>query len=138
MPIEKKAPLAKMGAPDPSKGGTAEKGEGAPVASPSEKTAALENVPAGITTYTVQQGDTLYGISVKAFGTPRYYERIFEENRDRIADPNTLQIGLNLKMPNVPAKAGAGVPGVKGKEPGPIPAVVATPPAVETGSKDLR
>ena len=135
--MEKKGPLAKTGAREPSKAGTPEKGEAAPVASPSEKTAALENVPAGITTYTVVQGDTLYGISVKVFGTPRYYVRIFEENHDRIADPNTLQIGLNLKMPNVPAKAGAGVPGVKGKESGPSPAA-ATSPAVEAGSKDLR
>jgi LysM repeat protein len=101
------------------------------------KNAAPENLPAKATTYTVVQGDTLYGISVKVFGTPRYYERIFEENRDRISDPNTLQIGLNLKMPDVPSKTGGAGSGVKGREPGPVPA--ASPlPAGDSGSKDLR
>ena len=52
--------------------------------------------------YTVVQGDSLYGISTKVFGTPRHYERIYEANRDRIKDPNTLQVGINLKMPDVP------------------------------------
>ena len=52
--------------------------------------------------YTVQQGDSLYGISTKVYGTPRHYERIYEANRDRIKDPNTLQVGINLKMPDLP------------------------------------
>jgi len=55
--------------------------------------------------YTVVQGDSLYGISTKVFGTPRHYERIYEANRDRIKDPNTLQVGINLKMPDVAPKA---------------------------------
>ena len=55
-------------------------------------------------TYTVQQGDSLYGISVKLYGTPRHYERIYEANRDRIKDPNTLQVGINLRMPDLTAK----------------------------------
>ena len=54
--------------------------------------------------YTVLQGDSLYGISMKVYGTPRHYERIYEANRDRIKDPNTLQVGINLKMPEVAAK----------------------------------
>lgn len=67
--------------------------------------------------YTVVQGDTLYGISIKVFGTPRHYQKIYELNRDRIADPNRLQIGINLKMPEVPlapavGKAGSSAPEV--------------------------
>jgi nucleoid-associated protein YgaU len=54
------------------------------------------------TMYTVAQGDSLYGISTKVYGTPRHYERIYEANRDRIKDPNTLQVGINLKMPDLP------------------------------------
>jgi nucleoid-associated protein YgaU len=57
--------------------------------------------------YTVVQGDTLYGISVKLFGTPRHYEKIYELNRDRIRDPNSLQVGINLKLPDVPRTAPA-------------------------------
>ncbi len=56
------------------------------------------------TMYTVSQGDSLYGISVKVYGTPRHYERIYEANRDRIKDPNTLQVGINLKMPDVTSR----------------------------------
>lgn len=69
---------------------------------------APEPVPAKIEppkVYTVLQGDSLYGISVKLFGTPRHYERIYEANRDRIKDPNTLQVGINLRMPELPASA---------------------------------
>lgn len=55
--------------------------------------------------YTVAQGDSLYGISVKLYGTPRHYERIYEANKDRIKDPNTLQVGINLRMPDLPAAA---------------------------------
>ena len=54
--------------------------------------------------YTVQQGDSLYGISTKVFGSPRHYERIYEANRDRIKDPNTLQVGINLKLPDVTSR----------------------------------
>ncbi|MBI3854303.1 MAG: LysM peptidoglycan-binding domain-containing protein [Planctomycetes bacterium] len=54
--------------------------------------------------YTVSQGDTLYGISVKLYGTPRHYERIYEANKDRIRDPNTLQVGVNLRMPDLAGK----------------------------------
>jgi nucleoid-associated protein YgaU len=55
-------------------------------------------------TYTIVQGDSLYGISQKVFGTPRHYERIYEMNKDRIKDPNTLQVGINLRMPDVAMK----------------------------------
>ena len=56
------------------------------------------------TMYTVAQGDSLYGISTKVYGTPRHYERIYEANRDRIKDPNTLQVGINLKMPEITSR----------------------------------
>ena len=70
----------------------------------------IETLPGGARVYTVVQGDTLYGISVKVFGSPRHYERIYEANREKIADPNTLQLGLKLALPDVPAKAGPGEP----------------------------
>jgi nucleoid-associated protein YgaU len=74
----------------------------APAAEASAKPAAVPPVKeAAPVVYTVQQGDSLYGISTKVFGTPRHYERIYEANRDRIKDPNTLQVGINLKMPEV-------------------------------------
>jgi nucleoid-associated protein YgaU len=88
-------------------------------ATPRLKIAAPEPPSEGKGLYTVLQGDTLYGISVKVFGTPRHYERIYEANRDRIRDPNTLQVGINLRMPEVSPKAGSGVSGTTSQLPSP-------------------
>lgn len=74
----------------------------APAPTPAKKVL-IETLPGGERIYTVVQGDTLYGISVKVFNTPRHYERIYEANRDRIADPNTLQLGMKLALPDVPS-----------------------------------
>ena len=57
--------------------------------------------------YTVQGGDTLSGISSKVYNTSRHYQKIYEANKDVIADPNTLQVGAKLVMPDLPAKAAA-------------------------------
>ena len=78
-----------------------------PAAPEAPKPAAAEPKPAPEEppkTYTVVQGDSLYGISQKLFGSPRHYERIYEMNRDRIKDANTLQVGINLRVPEVTAK----------------------------------
>ncbi len=58
--------------------------------------------------YTVQPGDTLSGISTKVYNTVRHVDRIFEANRDRIADPSTLYVGTKLVMPDLPVRAVAG------------------------------
>ena len=83
------------------------KAEPAPAASTPAPTPPVQ--PEALKQYTVLQGDTLYGISVKVYGTPRHYEKIFEANRDRISDPNTLQIGINLRMPALPKAEPVGV-----------------------------
>jgi nucleoid-associated protein YgaU len=62
------------------------------------KAKAVEEPPK---TYTVAPGDTLYGISQKVLGSTRHVNRILEMNKDRIKDPNTLQVGINLRMPEV-------------------------------------
>jgi nucleoid-associated protein YgaU len=85
------------------------------------KPAALETLPGGRKMYTVVPGDTLYGISIKVFNTPRYYERIYELNRERIEDPNTLQIGLKLVMPDIASKPASDPVGTAPPVPG-VPA----------------
>jgi nucleoid-associated protein YgaU len=55
-------------------------------------------------TYTIVQGDNLYGISQKLFGTTRHVERLYQANKDRIKDPNTLQVGINLRVPEIAAQ----------------------------------
>jgi nucleoid-associated protein YgaU len=71
-----------------------------PAAPLQAKKCLIETLPGGQRMYTVVQGDTLYGISVKVYNTPRHYERIYAANQERIADPNTLQIGLKLLLPD--------------------------------------
>jgi len=89
----------------------------------------------GKKTYTVQPGDTLSGISVKVYNTSRHYQKIYEANKDSIEDPNTLQVGLNLVMPDLPSKtatANTGAPGT-----GAIPTTVTPPANVPAGAKSV-
>jgi nucleoid-associated protein YgaU len=85
----------------------------------------------GAKIYTVQAGDTLSGISVKVYNTSRHYQKIYEANKEAIEDPNTLQVGLKLTMPDLPVKGNTGASGT---------GVVATtqkpaPAAVPAGAK---
>src|SRR6185295_9211708 len=96
----------------------AEKKEEAPVfvQDPAPKTdVKVETAPKTETTkmvdgkkiYTVQPKDTLSEISVKVYNTSRHYQKIYEANKDVIDDPNMLQVGAKLVMPDLPAKAAA-------------------------------
>lgn len=55
--------------------------------------------PAEETLYTVQSGDTLSAVASKTLGSSRKYEAIFEANRDVMATPNSLRIGMKLRIP---------------------------------------
>lgn len=55
--------------------------------------------PADDVFYTVQSGDTLSGVAAKTLGTTRKYEAIYEANRDVLATPNSLRIGMKLRIP---------------------------------------
>lgn len=50
-------------------------------------------------TYTVQPGDNLSKISKQFYGDPNEYMRIFYANRDKLNDPDRLQIGQKLTIP---------------------------------------
>ncbi len=50
-------------------------------------------------TYKVKPGDTLSKISEQFLGDPNKYMRIFEANRDKLKDPNKIQVGQELKIP---------------------------------------
>jgi len=49
--------------------------------------------------YTVQSGDTLSAVASKTLGSSRKYDAIYEANRDVLATPNSLQIGMKLRIP---------------------------------------
>ena len=50
--------------------------------------------------YTVQPGDSLSKISKQFYGDPNKYMKIFEANRDKLQDPNKVQPGQVLRIPN--------------------------------------
>lgn len=50
-------------------------------------------------TYTVLEGDTLWGISMKLYGTPDRIQAIFEANQDVLPSADALRIGMVLQVP---------------------------------------
>ena len=51
-------------------------------------------------TYTVQSGDTLSKISKQFYGDASQYQKIFEANRDKLSDPDKIQVGQTLTIPS--------------------------------------
>ena len=49
--------------------------------------------------YTVKAGDTLSKISKQFYGDSNEYMRIFYANRDKLRDPDKIQIGQQLMIP---------------------------------------
>lgn len=49
--------------------------------------------------YTVKPGDTLSKISKQFYGNPNEYEKIFNANRDKLDNPDRIQVGQTLKIP---------------------------------------
>lgn len=52
-----------------------------------------------IRSYTVKAGDTLSAIAKQHYGDAGKYMKIFEANRDQLKDPNKIQPGQQLKIP---------------------------------------
>ncbi len=50
-------------------------------------------------TYRVREGDTLVSIARRLYGDGRRYRDIFEANRDQLASPNALSVGVLLQLP---------------------------------------
>lgn len=50
-------------------------------------------------TYTVKPGDNLSKISKQFYGDPNEYMRIFYANRDKLRDPDMIQVGQQLTIP---------------------------------------
>lgn len=64
-----------------------------------QRAAAVGGAPAGSQTYTVKSGDTLSKISKQFYGSPNEYMRIFYANRDKLSDPDKIQVGQQLVIP---------------------------------------
>ncbi|UCF75865.1 MAG: transporter substrate-binding domain-containing protein, partial [Betaproteobacteria bacterium] len=50
-------------------------------------------------TYTVESGDSLYEIAIRAYGSGPKFEAILEENRDRVGNLRALSIGETIGIP---------------------------------------
>jgi nucleoid-associated protein YgaU len=49
--------------------------------------------------YTVQEGDTLYGIAREVYGAGRHWKAIYEANQDLIDNARDLRLSWKLKIP---------------------------------------
>lgn len=49
--------------------------------------------------YTVQSGDSLSKIAKQYYGNANDFNKIFEANRDKLSDPNKIQVGQELVIP---------------------------------------
>jgi nucleoid-associated protein YgaU len=50
--------------------------------------------------YTVKSGDSLSKIAKRFLGDAMRYPQIFDLNKDILTDPNKIQVGQKLKLPN--------------------------------------
>ena len=73
-----------------------------PSLAPQQTQAAAATATGGSSTrtYTVKPGDTLSKIAQEFYGQANAYNRIFEANRDKLSDPNKIQVGQQLVIPN--------------------------------------
>jgi nucleoid-associated protein YgaU len=77
-------------------------GEGAPLARSAASTPPVGNAAgksAKPLEYEVRAGDTLSDISLAVFGTATRWKEILEANKDLLQKPESLQVGMKLKIP---------------------------------------
>lgn len=70
----------------------------APAAAAAAAAGGASSAPAA-RTYTVQAGDSLSKISKQFYGDANKYMKIFEANKDKLADPDEIKPGQELVIP---------------------------------------
>jgi nucleoid-associated protein YgaU len=70
----------------------------APAAAAAAAAGGAPSTPAA-RTYTVQAGDSLSKISKEFYGDANKYMKIFEANKDKLADPDKIKAGQELVIP---------------------------------------
>ena len=58
-----------------------------------------EEIEKAETGFTVKSGDTLAGIAEKFYDDRTAWKRIYQANRDKLANPNALKVGQELTIP---------------------------------------
>lgn len=54
---------------------------------------------AGGLSYTIKKGDTLWDIANRVYGNPWYYEKIYQNNTNKIRNPNLIYSGRKIYLP---------------------------------------
>ncbi|HMF78983.1 MAG TPA: LysM peptidoglycan-binding domain-containing protein [Bryobacteraceae bacterium] len=67
--------------------------------SPPQAAAAAVGGSSASRSYTVKSGDTLSKIAKEFYGNANEYPKIFEANRDQLANPDNVQVGQKLVIP---------------------------------------
>jgi nucleoid-associated protein YgaU len=71
-------------------------------------------------TYIVKSGDTLEGISMRFYKSRRFAQKIFDANKEKIENPNSLKVGTKIVIPEVrkeePAPRREEIPQEEGKK----------------------
>jgi nucleoid-associated protein YgaU len=70
----------------------------APAAAAAAAAGGASSAPAA-RTYTVQAGDSLSKVSKQFYGDANKYMKIFEANKDKLADPDKIKPGQELVIP---------------------------------------
>lgn len=70
------------------------------VAPPKAAAAAATASATSSRTYKVQAGDTLSKIAKQFYGNANDYNRIFDANRDKLDNPDKIQVGQELIIPS--------------------------------------
>jgi len=52
-------------------------------------------------TYVVKPGDSLSGIAKAVYGDWKHWKDIFEANKDKISNPDLIQVGWELRLPKI-------------------------------------
>jgi hypothetical protein len=102
----------------------------APPAEPAPPSPSPGPQPGGA--YTVQPGDTLWGISRRTLGDGKRWREIYDLNRDQISRPEEIRAGMVLRLPGAPGETPAPIPPSKPAPPfdgGDIAAGLHIPPS---------
>ena len=91
--------------------------------------------------YEVRSGDTLSDISMAVFGTATRWKEILEANRDKLQKPESLQVGMKLKIPEggkLPANTGKGEAAKPAPKTSAAKSAAPTARGTETGTKKKK
>jgi nucleoid-associated protein YgaU len=66
---------------------------------PAAAAASTSGSPSSVRSYKVQPGDSLSKIAKEFYGSASSYPKIFEANRDKLENPDKIQVGQELVIP---------------------------------------